>query len=227
MSARHAKRRYRIPARKARIEMRVVNSRFIATAAPAFTVDAAKAFIERVREEFADASHNVPAFVVGHGARVIAHCSDDGEPSGTAGRPALAVLKGSGLGDTAVVVTRYFGGTKLGTGGLVRAYSDAVREVLAVVPLAEKVATHIVLMAVPYALFEQVRLLIGDKGGQILDEEFAADVTITARFAVERFPAFQAALQELSAGQIEALVMETNPETIMPLSSSDEAEESR
>ncbi len=227
MSARHAKRRYRIPAREARIEMRVVNSRFIATAAPAFTVDAAKAFIERVRAEFDDASHNVPAFVVGHGARVIAHCSDDGEPSGTAGRPALAVLKGSGLGDTAVVVTRYFGGTKLGTGGLVRAYSDAVREVLAVVPLAEKVATHIVLMAVPYALFEQVRLLIGDKGGQILDEEFAADVTITARFAVERFPAFQAALQELSAGQIEALVMETNPETIMPLSSSDEAEESR
>mgnify|MGYP006290012011 CR=1 FL=1 len=220
-SKRTRQQRYRIPARQARIEMRVVNSRFIATAAPAFTVDAAKAFIERVRAEFADASHNVPAFVVGHGARVIAHCSDDSEPSGTAGRPALAVLKGSGLGDTAVVVTRYFGGTKLGTGGLVRAYSDAVREVLAVLPLAEKVATHTVLMAVPYSLFEQVRLLIEDKGGETLDEAFAADVTITARFAVERFPAFQAALQELSAGQIEALVMETNPETIMPLGSAD------
>lgn len=220
-SNRPRQQRYRIPAQEARIEMRVVNSRFIATAAPAFTVDAAKAFIERVRAEFADASHNVPAFVVGHGARVIAHCSDDGEPSGTAGRPALAVLKGSGLGDTAVVVTRYFGGTKLGTGGLARAYSDAVREVLAVLPLAEKVATHTVLMAVPYSLFEQVRLLIEDKGGETLDEAFAADVTITARFAVERFPAFQVALQELSAGQIEALVMETDPETIMPLGSAD------
>ena len=108
--------RYFIPARETRTEIIVVNSRFIATAAPAFTVDEAKAFVARIRAEFADASHNVPAFVVGHGSSVIAHCSDDGEPSGTAGRPALAVLQGSGLGDAAVV-TRYFGGTKLGTGG--------------------------------------------------------------------------------------------------------------
>ncbi len=122
--------RYRIPARRTRTEIVVVNSRFITTAQPAFSVDEAKAFIQEMKNEFADASHNVPAFLIGYGASVTAHCSDDGEPSGTAGRPALAVLQGSDLGDIVVVVTRYFGGTKLGTGGLVRAYTDAVKSVL-------------------------------------------------------------------------------------------------
>ena len=104
----------------------------------------------RIKQEFADASHNVPAFVVGYGNAVTAHCNDDGEPSGTAGRPMLAVLQGSGLGDAAVVVTRYFGGTKLGTGGLVRAYGDAVRAVLEIAPRAEKVPTHTVMFGLPY-----------------------------------------------------------------------------
>ena len=95
--------RYVIPAEETRIEIKVVNSRFISTVAPAFTVEEARAFITRIRAEFADASHNVPAYLIGHGATVTAHCHDDGEPSGTAGRPALAVLRGSGLGDIVVV----------------------------------------------------------------------------------------------------------------------------
>ena len=126
--------------------------------------------------------------------------SDAGEPSGTAGRPALAVLSGSGLGDAAVVVTRYFGGTKLGTGGLVHAYSDAVRLVVAQAPRAEKVLTHTVMAAFPYTYFERVRLLAAASHGTILDEDFSADVTLTARFAVEHLPAFQAALSELTNG---------------------------
>lgn len=209
--------RYPIPAEQTRVEIKVVNSRFIATAAPVFSVDEAKAFISRVREEYADASHNVPAYLIGYGSSVIAHCSDDGEPVGTAGRPALAVLRGSGLGDVAVVVTRYFGGTKLGTGGLVRAYSDAVREVLAVLPRAAKVPTHIVMMALPYSFFEGVRRTIAAHRGQILDEDFGADVTVTARFDVQDFPAFQAALQELSNGQLKAAIIETDEATIMPI----------
>jgi uncharacterized YigZ family protein len=209
--------RYPIPAKETRVEIMVVNSRFIATAAPVFSVDAAKAFISRIRDEFSDASHNVPTFLIGHGASVTAHCSDDGEPSGTAGRPALSVLRGSGLGDVAVVVTRYFGGTKLGTGGLVRAYSDAVREVLAVVPRAEKVPTHTVMVAIPYSFFERVRLAVAAHHGQILDEDFAADVTVTARFTVEHFPSFQDALRELSNGQLEAEIIETDEATIMPV----------
>ena len=207
--------RYPVPAREARTEITVVNSRFIATAAPVFSVDEAQAFIARIRAEFPDATHHVPAYLIGHGASVIAHCSDDGEPSGTAGRPALAVLRGSGLGDVAVVVTRYFGGTKLGTGGLVRAYSDAVREVLAALPRAQRVPTHTVMLAVPYSLFEPVRLAIAAHDGQLLDKDFAADVTLTARFPVERFPAFQEALRELSHGRLEAEVIESGV-TIMP-----------
>jgi uncharacterized YigZ family protein len=185
-------------------------------------VDEARAFVARIKGEFADASHNVPAYLIGHGSTVIAHCHDDGEPSGTAGRPALAVLQGSGLGDVAIVVTRYFGGTKLGTGGLVRAYGDAVREVLQVLPRAEKVPTHTVLVATPYSFFERIRLAVEAHHGQILDEAFAADVTVTARFPVERLPPFQAALQELSSGAIEAEIVATDEATIMPIDTLDE-----
>ena len=218
--------RYPIPAAETRVEIKVLNSRFIATAAPVFSVDEAKAFVARIRAEFSDATHNVPAFLVGHGSSVVAHTGDDGEPSGTAGRPALAVLRGSGLGDVAVVVTRYFGGTKLGTGGLVRAYGDAVRAVLEVLPRAQKVPTHTLLIATPYPLFERVRLAVEAHGGQVLDEEFAAEVTITARFPVERVPAFQAAVQELASlalhaggggSTVEAAIVASDEATIMPL----------
>jgi len=209
--------RYLIPAREVRVELVVVNSRFIASAAPAFSVEEARAFVEKIKTEYSDASHNVPAFVIGHGSSVIAHCTDDGEPSGTAGRPALAVLQGSGLGDAVVVVTRYFGGTKLGTGGLVRAYGDAVREVLRVLPLAEKVPTQTLMVAVPYSLFERVRLVVGELQGQTLDEAFAGDVTVTVRLVEARVAPFQERLRELSAGKIEAVVVEANAETIMPV----------
>jgi len=213
--------RYPIPAAEARAELKVLNSRFIATAAPVFSVAEARAFIARIRAEFSDAAHNVPAFLIGHGPSVTAHCSDDGEPSGTAGRPLLAVLQGSGLGDVAMVVTRYFGGTKLGTGGLVRAYGDAAKAVLALLPRAEKVPTHTALLAAPYALYEQVKLLVGAWNGRVLDETFAADVTLTLQFTVSKFPAFQEALRELSHGALAAEIVATDPETIMPLGAFD------
>jgi uncharacterized YigZ family protein len=212
-------RRYPIPAERARAEILVINSRFIATAAPAFRVEEARAFIATIRAEFADASHNVPAFLIGYGASVTAHCTDDGEPAGTAGRPALAVLQGSGLGDVVVVVTRYFGGTKLGTGGLVHAYGEAVKAVLAVLPRAEKIPTHTVMLACEYSYYERIRLMIAEHQGQILDEDFGVDVTLTARFATWRLPPFQAALRELTRGALQAEIIETDPETIMPLGS--------
>ena len=206
-----------IPAEEVRVEMRVSNSRFIATAAPAFGVEEAREFITYIREEFHDASHNVPAFIIGHGSSVVSHCSDDGEPSGTAGRPALAVLQGSGLGDVVVVVTRYFGGTKLGTGGLVRAYGDAVRDVLSAMKRAEKVSTHRVSVSVPYSLFEQTRLLVTSRGGLVIDEKFAADATIEAQFRADDFPPFEEAFRELTHGRLRASVLETNEATIMPV----------
>src|SRR5215211_5283410 len=121
---------YLVPLNEIRREHVVVNSRFIATLAPVFSIDEARMFISRIKKEFAEASHNVPVYVIGGGNTVTEYFSDDGEPSGTAGRPALAVLRGSGLGDVAVVITRYFGGTLLGTGGLVKAYTESTQLVV-------------------------------------------------------------------------------------------------
>lgn len=210
--------RYPVPAEEIRRENIVVNSRFIATLAPVFSADEAKAFIARIRSEFADASHNVPVYLIGYGSSVIAHCSDAGEPPGTAGRPALEVLRGSGLGDVAVVITRYFGGTKLGTGGLVRAYSDAVRSVVTDVPRAHKVLTHTAMLGLPYNWLERARLLVAAHHGQILDEDFAAAITLTARFAVSDFEPFQRALADHSNGTLTAELVETAT-VLMPIQS--------
>lgn len=206
-----------IPERETCTEIVVVNSHFVATVGPAFTVGEARAFIDRIRSQYADASHNVPAYLIGHGASVVAHCHDDGEPSGTAGRPVLAVLRGSELGDVVMVVTRYFGGTRLGTGGLVRAYSDAAREVLSVLPRAVKVSTHTVEITAPYGYFERLRLLVREHDGQILREAFAAEVTVAAQLPVERFPGFEAALREMSKGSLAAAVLATDEATIIPI----------
>lgn len=215
------KKPYLLPAGPARTEIRVVNSRFIASAGPARTVEEARAFIEAARAEFADATHNVPGFVIGYPPSVITHCSDDGEPSGTAGRPVLAVLQGSGLGDVVVVITRYFGGTKLGTGGLVRAYTEATQEVLRVLPRAHRILTHSVMLAIPYSYLERVRLLAPAHQGLILDEDFGADVTLSLRFPIEALEGFQTALGELTRGSVLAEIIEANIETLMPVDQSD------
>lgn len=200
---------YPVPAKEIRREIVVGGSRFIATLAPVFSVEEAKAFIARIKVEFNDATHNVPAYLVGGGNSVTAHASDDGEPSGTAGRPALAVLRGSGLGDVALVVTRYFGGTKLGTGGLVRAYTQVTQAVVSDVPRAQKVMAHTVLLATSYSLLERIRLLAKAADGEILDEDFAADVTMTLRFQVEKFESFENGIQALSAGKLVAEIIDT------------------
>ncbi len=206
-----------IPAHETRASLRVVNSRFIATITPAFTVEEARAFVDCIKREFDDATHNVPAYVIGHGASVIAHCSDDGEPPGTAGPPVLAVLRGSDLGDAAIVVTRYFGGTKLGTGGLVRAYSDATRKVLSGLPRAMKAATYTVQIDVPYSLFEQTRRLIELHQGHTLNEAFAAEVTVKVQLRQDVLPDLQDGLQEISRGTMKANIIASSQSTIMPL----------
>lgn len=209
---------YSIPLNEIRREHVVVNSRFIATLRPVFTTDEARAFIARMKKEFGDASHNVPAYILGGGNTVTEYCSDDGEPSGTAGKPALAVLRGSGLGDVAVVVTRYFGGTLLGTGGLVKAYTESTQMVVNAVGRGERVRVHVALVAIPYNLLERLRLMVQRSHGEILAEDFAADITLTLQFPVESFEGFQNELRELSAGKLRAEVIES-AEKIMPLKS--------
>jgi uncharacterized YigZ family protein len=199
-----------IPSERARTDMRVSNSRFIASVAPADSVEAARAFIADVRAEMPDASHHVYAYIIGHGATTTLGMSDDGEPSGTAGRPVLAVLQGSGLGDVALVVTRYFGGTLLGTGGLVRAYSDAARAVLAVVPRAQKIERCTLLVSVPYAAYETVRRIVEAHAGSIADETFAADVTLHVLLPVAESGGFTHAVREATAGQAAIAAVEAS-----------------
>ncbi len=208
---------YPVPLNEIRREQVVVNSRFIATLAPVFSIDEARAFIARIKKEFADASHNVPAYIIGGGNTVTEYFSDDGEPSGTAGKPALAVLRGSGLGDVVVVITRYFGGTLLGTGGLVKAYTESTQMVVNAVGRGQRVPVHVALVAIPYNLFERVKLLVTRQGGKALDEEFAADITLTLQFPVDAFEVFQNELRELSAGKLKAEVIESK-ETIVAIS---------
>lgn len=194
--------RYPIPAGEARIELRVKNSRFIGRAGYTPSVEAAKAFIEKVKAEEPGCTHAVYAFAVGYGATVTHGMSDAGEPSGTAGRPALAVVKGSGLGDVTVVIVRYFGGTKLGTGGLVKAYTETAQLALADLPRTEKVERTSIQISLPYGFYEQAKRLVEAHHGQIEAEDFAADVTLRLIFTIDDLPGFAAAIAEASSGQV-------------------------
>jgi len=209
-------RTYSIPLNEIRREHVMVNSRFIATLAPVFSIEEAKEFISRIKNEFADASHNVPAYIIGGGNTVTEFCSDDGEPSGTSGKPALAVLRGSGLGDVAVVVTRYFGGTLLGTGGLVKAYTESTQMVVNAVERGRRVEVNVSMLAVPYNLLERVRLMTAKHNGEVVSEDFTEDVTMTLQFPVDTMDGFQMELQELSAGKLKAEEIEKK-ETIVKI----------
>lgn len=194
--------RYPIPQGEARIELQVKNSRFIGRAAYTPSVETAKTFIEQVKAEEPQGSHAVYAFAIGYGAAVTHGLSDAGEPSGTAGRPALAVVKGSGLGDVTVVIVRYFGGTKLGTGGLVKAYTEATQLVLAELPITEKVERHSVQVKIPYSYYDLLVRLVEAHQGQIEAEEFTTEITLRLTFIAEELPTFQAALAEATSGQV-------------------------
>ncbi|GAB1470807.1 YigZ family protein [Chloroflexota bacterium] len=205
---------YLVPLNEIRREYEAMKSRFIATLAPAFSIVEARAFMAKIKKEFPDASHNVPVYIIGGGNTVTEYFSDDGEPSGTSGKPALAVLRGSGLGDAVLVITRYFGGTLLGTGGLVKAYTEAAQSVVNAVERGRRMPVHGVMAAIPYNLLERVRLLVSRNSGKILGEDYAGDITVTLQFPVDNYEAFQADLQEISAGKIQSEVIETKEEIV-------------
>ncbi len=207
---------YFVPASRYSLETRVANSRFIATISPAFSVEDAKGFITQINKKYADATHNVPAFIIGHGSSMISHSSDNGEPSGTAGRPALSVLKGSGLGDAVLVITRYFGGTKLGTGGLVKAYSDSARKIIAAVPKAKKTLVHYASLECPYTLYELIDWTIRKHQGQILTETFTDKVKLIYSISVNSYDELQDAIKELSSGQLQSLIDKANQVSLIP-----------
>ncbi|NVJ14884.1 YigZ family protein [Myxococcus sp. AM010] len=195
--------RYPIPAGLHRVEQDIQKSRFITTAAHTPTVEEAKAFIARVREEFVDATHNCWAFVVGPpGSTAQVGMSDDGEPHGTAGRPMLTALLHGGVGDVAMVVTRYFGGTLLGKGGLVRAYTAGVQQALESLPTTERVRKTRLAVEVEYPHVDGLRRLLPSYEAQVLAEEYSATVGYRLELPVAQVEALRTALNDLTMGQV-------------------------
>ena len=177
-------------------------SRFIAQLAHVSSEAEADAFIAEVRGRHHDARHNVPAWILADGRE---RCSDDGEPSRTSGMPTLDVLRGSGLADVCCVVTRYFGGTLLGPGGLVRAYTAATQAAVAEAEksglVVEMTLVTPVTVQLPYALYDRVTRLCADAGGKVTDSLFAEDVQLSLVFRSGDEPAFLAAVRELAKGE--------------------------
>lgn len=173
-------------------------SRFIGYVKSVTTEEQAIAFVNEIRAAHRDATHNCYAYVVRENN--MTRYSDDGEPHGTAGLPILEVIRGAGLTDTAVVVTRYFGGTLLGTGGLVRAYTRGAQEAIAAAGIATIVTCDKLDLTFDYSYFERVKLLVKEYGGTILEQEFSDRVKIEIRLRTERRENFETALRELTFG---------------------------
>lgn len=182
-------------------------SRFIATVQPVESEEEAAAFIEMIKKKYWDATHNCSAFVVENGA-LLTRCSDDGEPSGTAGRPMLEVLLGERLKNVAVVVTRYFGGTLLGTGGLVRAYSQAVKEGLKNCRLGTLRAGVRLLVGTDYNGIGKILYLLGSKGIEPLKSEYTDKVSLELLFPAAWKETLVKELTEATAGRAVIEVLE-------------------
>ncbi|WP_419786065.1 YigZ family protein [Pseudodesulfovibrio sp.] len=198
--------RYLIPAAVCRVEESIKRSRFIATAAHAPDAEAARAFIDEVRAEFPDATHNCWAFAAGPpGDTASVGLSDDGEPHGTAGKPMLGAILHSDIGEVAVVVTRYFGGTKLGTGGLVRAYTQLTNSALDALQTREKVDTTTLLVTLPYPAVTQFKRLLPDFEAYIAEETYTDAAGFTVVLPEEHAETFIEALAELTDGKAEAV----------------------
>ena len=160
-------------------------SRFIATVRPIETEEEAVAFVNEMKKKYWDARHNCSAFVIGS-RQEVTRCSDDGEPAQTAGRPMLDVLLREGITNVAVVVTRYFGGVLLGTGGLVRAYQSATQAGLAASKIIEKRQGKKLIIHTEYNGLGKLQCLLGQPRTAILDTEYAADVVLTILVPVEQ-----------------------------------------
>ena len=176
-------------------------SRFIATIRPVSSEEEAVAFIEEMKKKYYDARHNCSAFVIGSKGE-LTRSSDDGEPSGTAGRPMLEVLTGSGIRNIAAVVTRYFGGVLLGTGGLVRAYSGAVKMALEQCETITRRYGVQMLIKTDYNGVGKIQYLLGSKDVVIQDSVYAADVQMTVLVPIEEYDRLCKGLVEATNGRV-------------------------
>ena len=181
-------------------EFMVKNSRFVAEAVFVDSPEGAKEIWRARKEQYSGCNHVVYAFITGPQGNIMG-CSDDGEPAGTSGRPMLAVLKGSGLTNVIVTGARWFGGTKLGTGGLVRAYSDCARLALENACVCEFSPMAELQFALPYNCYESAKRLFNVHGFIVKSEEFDTAVTLCGEIKDENANSFKNALRELTCAK--------------------------
>jgi uncharacterized YigZ family protein len=195
--------RYPVPAAAHQVEFEIKRSRFLTFAERAYGREAAEAFIRDVRSRYPDARHVCWAYIAGAPDTTVMSMSDDGEPSGTAGRPMLNALQHSGIGEIVVAVVRYFGGIKLGTGGLQRAYSDSVMQVLADLPLIERIPRQALLVCYDYPLESTIRHLLGGYDVELGEVEYGQQVTMTLQVAQDMADTFVQHLSDRCSGQVQ------------------------
>lgn len=176
-------------------------SRFIATIRKCESEKEAAAFIEEMKKKYWDAKHNCSAFVIGSRGE-LTRCSDDGEPGGTAGRPMLEVLTGEGLHNVAAVVTRYFGGVLLGTGGLVRAYTQAVKSGLNNCRIGRMRAGYEVEVTTDYNGIGKILYLLGDMGIEPVSSDYAEKAVLRIRVPVEELEHLRGEMVEVTSGRV-------------------------
>lgn len=205
--------RYPVPAEVVRVEDEIARSRFITTLGAAGSREAALQFIDAIKTEFADATHNCWAYLVGPPATLgCVGVSDDGEPHGTAGRPMLGVLTHCGLGDVVAVVTRYFGGTKLGKGGLVRAYSGGVKRALEQCGWAEKIAWVRAVLLLDYTYNAPLKQAYPRYEVELTGEDFTDRVTHFVRLPAENMLSFEHEVFDITNGRVKVKLLDGDEE---------------
>lgn len=197
----------KIPEKKSTIEYEVKKSKFLATAEPLTHQENVKNRIREIRDENPGCSHVVYAFFL-KDDRSVSGLSDDGEPHGTAGRPVYEVLKGSELTDILLSVTRYFGGTKLGTGGLVSAYGQAAKTVLEKLKITEKIYTIKIQLYLNYKIYENVKKILLDEGALNIEEKFLTEIKLTADIPRESHQLIESKIRDISRGEIIPEILE-------------------
>lgn len=180
-------------------------SRFIGYIAPVETEEEAIAFINEIRAKHRDATHNVYAYSLRSGQ--IKRASDDGEPQGTGGVPMLNVLNGNELTDVCCVVTRYFGGTLLGVGGLVRAYTEGAKIAVAAGGIKTMAESADILVSCDYGLYGKIEHFINERGILVVNSEFGASVAVTVRLRTEETAAFEKDITELTSAKAKTEVI--------------------
>lgn len=200
MEAESKKEPYRVIVKGGTGEIEEKKSRFIANVSPVQTEEEALDIIEGLRKKYWDARHNCYAYVIGENAQLM-RFSDDGEPSGTAGKPILEVLLGAGLRNVIIVVTRYFGGTLLGTGGLVRAYTQAAQSGIQASDIATMKYGAVLKITTDYNGIGKIQYIMGVRGIVIEEPEYTDIVTIKVKIPFEEETALVNEITEATAGK--------------------------